>query len=305
MSASPRQWCASTLLSLSRPPFLLSPLTPVPPLHALPQQALAHPFFDGVDQLIDGGTSSSSAALASPSPYAHASSSSSAPVDKRQTLPADQWEAKVLRHFEEFSSVCFRGTPLESSSSGRALAPYAQLIQQVLSNGGADEPLDLPAALSKALSTRDPALQQLVSRLVNDATQYQLPYEQPQNGGSTTSAAAASSSKENGGGGGDGGGASVESLTTQIAALEAAQKACREANEENSKMKQQLEAVKAARAAGGASEGGMEERVEGRRHSAGVRVEAAPHRHAKRPGLRRTRLRCRSQACSRRIISVR
>uniref|UniRef100_A0A7S2DTI0 Protein kinase domain-containing protein n=1 Tax=Haptolina brevifila TaxID=156173 RepID=A0A7S2DTI0_9EUKA len=208
-------------------------------------QALAHPFFDGVETLLDCSSTSSSS-MPPPPP-------SLSPDGPRTVRSAEEWKQRVHEHFEGL-----RG--------GMPLMQLVETMQQdstisTLMRDGNQESTPnqvvstLRQELSSALRKRDEAVRGLQSRLVNEGQKHQLPFEgQP----APTANGAGSSA--------DGGDADVVRLSQLEANTKEAQRLLTEALAERTEIaarvkaaQQQLEGTAAVRASSSTMDGAREE----------------------------------------------
>ena len=131
--------------------------------------ALAHPFFDGVESLVEG-----CAAATTPTPMLTPAQHEG----PRITLSAAEWERRLCLHFDELRS----GMPPQLTET------VLRHTESVLKTEGVSDatPNALVSAvrqdLSSALRQRDEAIRALQQRLVNEAHQHQLPCETRPNG---------------------------------------------------------------------------------------------------------------------------
>jgi len=122
-------------------------------------QALAHPFFDGVESLLDCSSSSSSS-MPPPPP-------SLSPDGPRTVRSAQEWERRVHELFSE------RGAFLHDKIADAVVADLPPVPSAVC----AGVISAVRHELSQALRKRDEPMRQLQQRLVQEAQKYRLPYE--------------------------------------------------------------------------------------------------------------------------------
>ena len=197
-------------------------------------QALAHPFFDGIDQLVDSNSSSSSA-LPPPTP-----GDGLVPANRPPLSTAD-WEQRLKAHFDEHQA----GLPLEALSD-----TVRRHVEAALHNGiGEGTAQQVTTAvrhdLSACLRARDEAMRTLQGSLSDEAKRHLLPWEQE--GGGTAAAGAGAGSSSGGGAStsanGVGGDQEVATLKVQLEELKQAQRGLSEAQSEKADMAARLKAA--------------------------------------------------------------
>ena len=205
-------------------------------------QALAHPFFDGIDQLVEG-SSSSTTGLPPLTP-----GDSMTPVH-RPALPAVEWERRVLAHFEELKPNRPMGDLLNTVTKSVESA-----LQQSAAEGTVLGPQDLTRIVKHDFASfqrsRDEAMRGMQARLGDEAKRHKLPSEAAEAGeaegagaaGSSSSGGAASSSGANGGGNG-GGEAEAVALKAQLDELKQAQRGLSEAVAEKNDLAARIKAA--------------------------------------------------------------
>ena len=124
--------------------------------------ALAHPFFDGVDQLIEGNADGSSGTpMAAHAPHFEAAAN-------RESLSLSEWENKVLASF----AVAADFVDLSAGSVGLAVDEVANTL-----SGGKLGEEEGKRLLARATNSRTRKVHELIKAVCTDASQFQLPYE--------------------------------------------------------------------------------------------------------------------------------
>ena len=183
-------------------------------------QALAHPLFDGIDQLVEG--SSSSTSLPPPS-------EALTPAHRPAMTPAD-WERRICAHFDDVRG----GLPL--GQLGDTMARHLDAtLQQGIGEATAQQLTGVVRQdLAACLRARDDTMQGLQARLADEARKHQLPCESEggaangaSGGGGNNAASANGGSSAAGGGAGE-----AEALRAQLEELKQAQRSLEQANAE-------------------------------------------------------------------------
>jgi len=220
--------------------------------------ALAHPFFDGVESLVEGCSPTTSSTPLPLQPSQH--------EGPRSALSASEWERRLCNHFDELRG----GMPAELAQT---VVRHTEAVLRHESVSEATPNVVVSAVrqdLSAALRQRDAAMRQLQQQLEGIAQRHQLPFEVSDGGGGEAAGASGTSQPAGGGGGGDAsGGAEVARVAAQqLADVKEAQRLLTEAVSEKESIaarvaaaKRQLEALQSscASTAGQASEEGSQQ----------------------------------------------
>jgi len=207
-------------------------------------QALAHPFFDGVETLLDCSSPSSSS-MPPPPP-------SLSPDGSRTVRSTQEWERRVHELFSE------RGAFLHEKIADAVIADLPPVPSAVC----AGVISAVRHELSQALRKRDEPMCELQQRLVQEAQKYRLPYE--------GQAAAA-----NGGGSGssaDGSVAEIARLSQQVTDTKESHRVLAEALAEKAEVAARIRAAQMQLEGAAAFRAGS---TDGAREEAAVQTEAS------------------------------
>ena len=103
-------------------------------------------------------------------------------MPNRPALSADEWQKRASRHFDEVA-------PFDATSTNSGLLQAVHALAEKASLGKVEK-AELQRLMLKAIRPRDQMLQQLLTKLVSEASSHQLPWEQNGSGGGAAGGAA-------------------------------------------------------------------------------------------------------------------
>ena len=212
-------------------------------------QALAHPFFDGAQELIDRPSNATGAPVS-------ASRTSSNPAQR-----LEQWESKAARSFDEV--IAEHGAALKKADASILQRLEAQLAEKPLSKDGVGQIVDiLKQELTGSSKQLDERVRDLQKSMVAEAKQLrlQLPVERA-GGSSAANAAQGQPSSEE-----------AARLKQEVAGMRAAKLALENTLVEKERLVAQIKAAREQNAAAGGADGGGGGSA-GRLNEAGVQTE--------------------------------